>query len=443
MSTVTQLQSLGTILGTEIKNIREATGDLSQLTVDQKSNLVAAINELLAVMNGELSALIDDTAASVESVYSSTKINDVLNSAITGLVDGAPVAYDTLLEIADWISTDVAQAAAIEADIANRLPYHEEIVLAEVEKANTHETLDLGDYSIITGYYLAPIDPPDIDPRWSPSVVNANGTYQDIGFMGVFRHGEFTVLTPGEHLFVIPSMIRKIRVRVLGRGGVTTNQRYAGGGGGYAHGMFDVTPGEEFIVKVPALANVYTQAEFGNVNRGILVRATNGGGTFGALWGGQGFGGDFQSNGGNGASHGGDTSIYSGGGASGSQVSLAGGNGSGGSGLTARHGGSGGVRGNGSASPANGQPGYSGGAGGAATSSTHGPGVTYNPANLPGGFPRFPLDGLYGAGNSGQPGAGASFNSNPGVGGGSCNRNTVGGGTSAGFTSEGLVIIEW
>lgn len=160
MSTVTQLQSLGTILGTEIKNIREATGDLSQLTVDQKSSLVAAINELLAIMNGELNALIDDTATSTESIYSSTKIDDVLNNAVTNLINNAPVAFDTLKEIADWISTDVAQAAAIQASIDKRVPYHEVIALAQNEIENVHETLDIGDYEILGDYYQAPLVPP-------------------------------------------------------------------------------------------------------------------------------------------------------------------------------------------------------------------------------------------------------------------------------------------
>jgi len=62
----------------EIRNIAQAiTGLLSNLTTIDKTNLVAAINELKASGGG---ATIDDTAPSLTKVYSSQKTQNGLDT---------------------------------------------------------------------------------------------------------------------------------------------------------------------------------------------------------------------------------------------------------------------------------------------------------------------------------------------------------------------------
>lgn len=273
---------------------------------------------------------------------------------------------------------------------------------------------------------------------------SADASLVSPGFMGVFMSGLFQEFDqPGTFTYTVPAGIFKLRVRTLGRG--SGGHAYqAGSGGGYADGVFDVTPGEVFTIKVPDLrANAFTQAEFGNATRGIILRATNGV-TGGSAIGGVGYGGDYQSTGGAGVGSG--SSYPMAGSASGSRVSKVGG-----VGLTARSSGGAGARGN----AGNLDKDWAGGSETAATYTANGLGVSLTGLALPPGFPRFKLDGLYGDGNSGLPGAGGGTNAFPGVCGGSGPKvGTVlqvvyGGGlhnslaNNALITARGLVIVEW
>lgn len=285
------------------------------------------------------------------------------------------------------------------------------------------------------------------------SPMREDGSYEAPGFMGIFSNGLFQEFDqPGIYSFIIPEGITKIRVRTVGRGNVGTHSpgyyTSAGAGGGYAHGVFDVAPGEIFEVKVPSWRyNTLTEASFGNAARGLLIRATNGG-AYNVP--GTGYGGDYQSTGGvSGASN---NSSHYGTGAAGSQVALVGGKGT--ISMYATDVAAGGVGGN-----ANG--GRAGGANGPATSGAQGPGVSLTGLPLPPGFPRFKFDGFWGAGSSGLPGGGGTnTNRIGGIGAGwhnsaAVDNNSViyGAAPTTGFAANrfnggtadarGLVVIEW
>ena len=49
-----------------------------------------------------------------------TSISTAVNTAITGIVDGAPTTFDTLREIAEWIENDGVSATDLASDIAGK-----------------------------------------------------------------------------------------------------------------------------------------------------------------------------------------------------------------------------------------------------------------------------------------------------------------------------------
>lgn len=113
MSLVVRLTDLSTRIATEVKALRtlingNAAG-LSALTTTNKTNLVAALNELKTLIPAA-SASIDDASTAAGTTWSSTKINSQINAAIAALVNGAPGSSDTLKELADQL------AALVQAD---------------------------------------------------------------------------------------------------------------------------------------------------------------------------------------------------------------------------------------------------------------------------------------------------------------------------------------
>ena len=103
--------------------------DLSALLTTQKSNLVAALNELkTAFDNLELpdgGAVIDDTGVSTTKVWSSSKtsteISAQITAAVSGIVNSAPGALDTLKELADALGSNPNFATDIATALGNRV----------------------------------------------------------------------------------------------------------------------------------------------------------------------------------------------------------------------------------------------------------------------------------------------------------------------------------
>ncbi|ANH04592.1 hypothetical protein [Shinella sp. HZN7] len=140
-----------------------------------------------------------------------------------------------------------------------------------------------------------------------------------VGFLGIFGRGMFRVFNANDN-FTIPANVKRIRVRVIGAGGGTTGVSTSGGGwvcsgaggGGYAHGVFDVVPGDVFslVIGAPGTggapgSNPGTAG--GTTSFGSLISATGGqpgataaAGTVPGGIGGIGIGGDFQAPGGKG-----------------------------------------------------------------------------------------------------------------------------------------------
>tara|TARA_R110000851_G_scaffold282625_1_gene436185 strand:+ start:189 stop:695 length:507 start_codon:yes stop_codon:yes gene_type:complete len=115
MSLENRTRDLGIRIATEINTLRtegsNRSGLLAALTTTDKSNLVAAINELAASI-GSASG-INDAVTSLSSSWSSTKTASEITTAINALVSTAPSALDTLAELAAAIEGNDGDITAI------------------------------------------------------------------------------------------------------------------------------------------------------------------------------------------------------------------------------------------------------------------------------------------------------------------------------------------
>lgn len=126
MSLSSQIASLATTVGADVKGILASIGTLSELTTTQKANLVVALNELKAGLTGlesELGAQINDEATASTTTWSSQKINTAISTAVSDLINGAPGTLDTLKELADAITENQGAIEALETIAAGHVKY--------------------------------------------------------------------------------------------------------------------------------------------------------------------------------------------------------------------------------------------------------------------------------------------------------------------------------
>lgn len=146
MQTLAQiLNAFAALVGADVGALQTKLGDTTQLTTTEKSNLVAALNEVRASAQQFAANIINDTAASGTSTYSSTKIEQLVAAAISDVVDGAPTAFDTLKEIADYIAADQTAGSAMLLALDNRVRFDQTQALTDAQKQNVWTTIGIGD----------------------------------------------------------------------------------------------------------------------------------------------------------------------------------------------------------------------------------------------------------------------------------------------------------
>lgn len=156
MSLETKLVALAQAMGTDVKALRLAQGDLTSLTTTAKTSLVAAINELVSLVANSGGAGIDDGATSGGAVtWSVDKITSSITAARNALKDelvgGAGAALDTLAELAAALGDDPNFATTIATELGNRVRYDAPQALTLVQKATARANLgavaasDVGD----------------------------------------------------------------------------------------------------------------------------------------------------------------------------------------------------------------------------------------------------------------------------------------------------------
>lgn len=115
MSLQSRIESLVQRLATEFKTIYGQTGTLANLSTADKTNLVAAINELKAALDsGSGAGVIDDAQpGSSTTTFSAAKIIALLDALKANLLGGAEAAFDTLKELQDALLNDSSGLAAL------------------------------------------------------------------------------------------------------------------------------------------------------------------------------------------------------------------------------------------------------------------------------------------------------------------------------------------
>lgn len=89
-----------------------------------------------------IAAQINDTTASGTTTYSSNKINNLVTSTVSNLVNGAPTALDTLKELADAIGDDANFAATMTTGLGNRVRFDAAQTLTAPQKVQVHANID-------------------------------------------------------------------------------------------------------------------------------------------------------------------------------------------------------------------------------------------------------------------------------------------------------------
>lgn len=125
-----RLTDLATRIAQEIKSVRTLlngnAADLSALSTADKSNLVAAVNELYAIAQAASTAaasaaVIDDAATDTTHAWSASKIALEIQAAKDALINGASTALDTLQELAAALGNDPNFANTILTALAKRV----------------------------------------------------------------------------------------------------------------------------------------------------------------------------------------------------------------------------------------------------------------------------------------------------------------------------------
>lgn len=147
MSLDTNIQNFATAAASQDKKILTLVNgnvaDLSALTTTAKSNLVAAINELVSASAS--ASGIDDASTSTTSSWSSSKTDAEINAAIGALVASSPATLDTLNELATALGDDPNFATTITTALANRVRFDAAQTLTSTQQAQAQANMNVVD----------------------------------------------------------------------------------------------------------------------------------------------------------------------------------------------------------------------------------------------------------------------------------------------------------
>ena len=129
-------------IGKDIKALKGRVlaleGNTGSGTVDETA-VTNKVTEQITALKGELPTLVTPT----------------INAEIAKVVDGAPDAFNTLKEIADYIEQDKTGASAMAESINKRLRIDEQQTLTEQEQSNVLGALGLTDTDFVSTYNTA------------------------------------------------------------------------------------------------------------------------------------------------------------------------------------------------------------------------------------------------------------------------------------------------
>ena len=181
MSLDTKALALATAVGTDIKNLLATVGKLTDLTTTNKVSLVNALNELEAQFQVVLSlqstnnSLIDDNAGAgvLNKGWSADKLIMAIATTKQELLDGAPGAFDTLKEIADYLSANDQSINDLLTNLSGTVRYDAAQALLDVQQQQSCTNIGVGDKDVLVRdiYLMARdtntyIDPGFVEPGY-------------------------------------------------------------------------------------------------------------------------------------------------------------------------------------------------------------------------------------------------------------------------------------
>ncbi|MGC8116044.1 hypothetical protein ACP3VQ_13570 [Metapseudomonas otitidis] len=150
MTMETRLTALAQAIGADVKILRDRQGDLTSLSTTAKGNLVAAINEIFALV-GAGGVQINDSAGNGDTgvTWSADKIFDTIELAKAAvkseLIGGASAALDTFKELQDALGNDPTFAATISTALTKRVRIDAVQTLTTAERLQACQNIGIGD----------------------------------------------------------------------------------------------------------------------------------------------------------------------------------------------------------------------------------------------------------------------------------------------------------
>ena len=145
----TNLDALVTQIGTDMGLVQD---DIAAALA-----AIAALPSVASLINDAAGAGVTDKTWSADKLVSefAATITAAVAQAKTEIVDGAPAAYDTLLEIASYISTDQTQAAAILLALDNRVRFDAAQTLSAAEQEQAQANIGVTGAGLLAAYIAA------------------------------------------------------------------------------------------------------------------------------------------------------------------------------------------------------------------------------------------------------------------------------------------------
>jgi hypothetical protein len=149
MSLSARLTTLVGAIGAQIKSIKSQAGTLATLATAEKTSLVGAINELhveLATLASSSSGILDSGAADDAShTWSINKIVAELAALEVKIVNGAPEAFNTLIEISNKLTSEDSAIAGLLTNVGQKVSFAEVQGLTAPQKVQACENIGVGD----------------------------------------------------------------------------------------------------------------------------------------------------------------------------------------------------------------------------------------------------------------------------------------------------------
>ena len=150
-----RITELAQAIAQDIRELNLSQGLLGNLSTSNKTSLVEAINELyLGITN---STGVDDSTENTISTWSSSKIRESINTAISELVNGSDSALDTLRELADALGNDANFAATLAEQMGKRVRVDESQMFSTAEQLTACTNIGIGnpDTDFVAAYTTA------------------------------------------------------------------------------------------------------------------------------------------------------------------------------------------------------------------------------------------------------------------------------------------------